>query len=348
MSKPVMDIATTLMRKEIHEIPQAVYSMLADGRASIQSIAKNLRSIDPKFVATVARGSSDHAATYVKYACELTLGLPVASIGPSVASIFSAPLKLADSASIIVSQSGKSPDIVKMAQAATDQGSLSIAITNETSSPLAAACNHTIHINAGLEASVAATKTFVTSALAGLAIVAYWKQDDALIAALDTLPGHLEQAVQYDWPELRSALENRDSLYVLGRGPSLAIANEAALKFKETCQLHAESYSSAEVLHGPVSIVEPNYPVLAMVSQDAAEDSINAVADQLARQGASVFATSDKVNHANSLPVARTDHPLTDPLALVVSFYAFVEKLALQRGGNPDQPPNLNKITETV
>ena len=343
-----MDMATTLMRKEILEIPEAAESLLTDGLASIQAAAKDLRSFDPRFIITVARGSSDHASTLVKYACELSLGLPVASIGPSVASIFAAPLKLANSASIIISQSGKSPDIVKLAQAATEQGSLSIAITNETSSPLATACRHTIHIKAGLEASVAATKTFVTSALAGLAILAYWKHDDTLIAAIKTLPEHLAQAVRYDWPELRSVLKHRDSLYVLGRGPSLAISNEAALKFKETCQLHAESYSSAEVLHGPVSIVEPDYPVLAMVSQDAAEDSINAVADQLASQGALVFATSEKVKQANSLQVVRTDHALTDPLALVVSFYAFVEKLALQRGGNPDNPRNLKKVTETV
>jgi glucosamine--fructose-6-phosphate aminotransferase (isomerizing) len=343
-----MDTATTLMRNEILEIPEAAESLLTDGLASIQAAARDLRSFDPRFITTVARGSSDHASTLVKYACELSLGLPVASIGPSVASIFAAPLKLANSASIIISQSGKSPDIVKLAQAATEQGALSIAITNETSSPLAAACNHTIHIKAGLEASVAATKTFVTSALAGLAVLAYWKQDDALIAAINALPGHLAKAVQYDWPELRNVLKDRDSLYVLGRGPSLAISNEAALKFKETCQLHAESYSSAEVLHGPVSIVEPDYPVLAMVSQDAAEESINAVADQLASQGASVFATSDKVKQANCLQVVRTDHALTDPLALVVSFYAFVEKLALQRGGNPDKPRNLKKVTETV
>lgn len=343
-----MNTETTLMRKEILEIPEAAESLLSDGLASIQSAAEDLRAVDPRFITTVARGSSDHASTLVKYACELSLGLPVASIGPSVASIFAAPLKLANSASIIISQSGKSPDIVKLAQAATEQGALSIAITNEISSPLAAACKHTIHIKAGLEASVAATKTFVTSALAGLAVLAYWKQDEALIAAIHALPGHLAQAVNYDWPTLRSVLKDRDSLYVLGRGPSLAISNEAALKFKETCQLHAESYSSAEVLHGPVSIVEPDYPVLAMVSQDAAEDSINAVADQLAGQGASVFATSEKVKQANRLQVVRTDHPLTDPLALVVSFYAFVEKLALQRGGNPDKPRNLKKVTETV
>jgi len=338
----------TLMRKEILDIPQASERLLSEGRAAIQAAAKDLRAANPAFITTAARGSSDHAATLVKYACELLLGLPVASIGPSVASIFSTQLKLGNSASIIVSQSGKSPDIVKLAQVATDQGCISIAITNETTSPLAAACNHTIHIKAGVEASVAATKTFVTSALAGLAILAYWKQDEDLIAALDSLPGYLAQAAQQDWPTLRNALIARDSLYVLGRGPSLAVANEAALKFKETCQLHAESYSSAEVLHGPVSIVEPGYPVLAMVSRDAAEDSIITTADQLAQQGATVFATSEKARHATPLEVIRTDHPLTDPLALVTSFYACVEKLALQRGGNPDKPPHLNKVTETV
>ncbi|MCP3688308.1 MAG: SIS domain-containing protein, partial [Gammaproteobacteria bacterium] len=217
-----MHTTTTFMRREILEIPDAAQSLLTDGLESIQAAARGLRAKDPQFVTTVARGSSDHASTLVKYACELSQGLPVASIGPSVASIFAAPLKLTNSASFIISQSGKSPDIVKLAQAATEQGSLSIAITNETKSPLAAACNHTIHIKAGLEASVAATKTFVTSALAGLAVLAYWKEDEALIAAIKTLPGHFARAVEHDWPELGNALNGHDSLYVLGRGPSLA------------------------------------------------------------------------------------------------------------------------------
>jgi glucosamine--fructose-6-phosphate aminotransferase (isomerizing) len=338
----------TLMRKEILDIPDATTTLLTKGRADLESVASDLRSLSPAFLTTGARGSSDHAALFFKYASELTLGLPVASIGPSVVSIYPNSLSLKQSAGIIISQSGMSPDIIKLAQLAREQGTMSVAITNESSSPLAMASSHCVAINAGIESSVAATKTFVLSALAGLAILAFWKKDEALIAAIDKLPSYFEQAAQLDWSKLANALSDKDALYVLGRGPSLAISNEVALKFKETCQLHAESYSSAEVMHGPVSIVKPGYPVLVIAAEDAAETSIISVADQLALQGADVFVTSNKTKQANSLDAVRTGHPLTDPLTLIVSFYAFVEQFALQRGANPDAPPNLNKVTETV
>ncbi|MFT6400546.1 MAG: glucosamine--fructose-6-phosphate aminotransferase (isomerizing) [Bradymonadia bacterium] len=116
-------------------------------------------------------------------------------------------------------------------------------------------------------------------------------------------------------------------MFVLGRGPAYAISNEAALKFKKTCQIHAESYSSAEVLHGPVSIVEPSYPVLALASRDTAESSIVSVADELTQQGAVTFISSDRAQQAARPGFAQTSHPLTDPLALIVSFYALVERL---------------------
>jgi len=340
--------AQTHMYREIREIPDAIRRLLNEGREGIEIAADDLRRAAPHFISTVARGSSDHAATYFKYAAELTLGLPVASIGPSIASIYGAELQLRHSACIAISQSGQSPDIVKMTQSAAKQGALTIAITNETSSPLAQACKHTIPIHAGTERSVAATKTFVTSAVAGLALVAHWKQDKSLIAAIDQLPEHLENAVNCDWPALRRVLKDRDSLFVLGRGPSYAMSNEAALKFKETCQIHAESYSSAEVLHGPVSIVEPGYSVLALASRDASENSIVSVADKLARQGAVAFISSDNAQNAERLEFAKTSHPLTDPLSLIVSFYAFIERLAGERGINPDLPRNLKKVTETV
>lgn len=338
----------THMHREIREIPDAIRRLLQLSGEAIQIAAEDLRRTDPNFISTVARGSSDHAATYFKYAAELTLGLPVASIGPSVASIFKAKLRLNNSACIGISQSGKSPDIVSMTRSATEQGALTIAITNAPSSPLAKVCKHTIPIQAGIENSVAATKTFVTSAVASLALLAHWKQDQRLIKAIDELPEHLEKAATCDWPALRHALDNQQSLFVLGRGPAYAMSNEAALKFKETCQIHAESYSSAEVLHGPVSIVGPGYPVLILAARDAAEASITSVADKLAQQGAAVFITSDNAQHAERLDFTKTSHPLTDPLALIVSFYAFIERLARDRGFNPDTPRNLKKVTETV
>ncbi|MFQ5623187.1 MAG: SIS domain-containing protein [Paracoccaceae bacterium] len=343
-----MTIETTLMRKEILEIPSVTRELLGSGRAAIAAAAKGISDADPWLVATVARGSSDHVAKYLKYACELSLGVPVASIGPSVASIYGAELKLGNAACIAISQSGKSPDIVSLAASATARNAVSVAITNDAASPLAGACRSVVPICAGVEASVAATKTFVTSAVAGLAVVAEWSGDARLAAAIEALPGCFEEAVGIDWPELREFLRERSSLYVLGRGPSLAISNEAALKFKETCQIHAESYSSAEVMHGPVSIVEEGYPVLAFTARDAAEAAVVSVADRLAGQGAAAFVTSDRARAARRLEFAATGHALTDPLALIVSFYAFIEKLAADRGINPDTPRHLRKVTETV
>ncbi|QYO79003.1 SIS domain-containing protein [Devosia salina] len=336
------------MRQEVDQIPQVVAGFLKASAGSLDDAAARLRALDPALVVTVARGSSDHASAYLKYAIELTMGVPVASVGPSIASIYGRDLKLGKAAAIAVSQSGKSPDIVGMAQSARRSGATTIAITNTPDSPLAGASDVTIDLHAGLEKSVAATKTFVTSVVAGLALLARWSGDADLGCAIDALPDSLAQAVACDWSEMIPALDGHSALYVLGRGPGFAIANEAALKFKETCGIQGESYSAAEVMHGPVSIVTPGYPVLGLAARDAAEASVADMAHKLAGQGARAFLTSDRAGAATRLPFAATGHPITDPLALIVSFYGFVEALARHRGLNPDEPPMLRKVTETV
>lgn len=338
----------TQMRQEVLEIPSAVDRLLTNGATDIKRAAGALCERNPSFMISVARGSSDHVATYFKYASELLMGVPVASVGPSVASVYRRELNLAGSACISVSQSGKSPDIVEMARMAQASGSLSFAMTNDATSPLARVSDHTLNLHAGPELSVAATKTFVTSAVSAIWLLAEWSGDEDLKVAIKGLPRALESAVKEDWREVSAAFGNRSSLYCLGRGPTYAISNEAALKFKETCQLHAESYSSAEVLHGPVSIVDTGFPVIALAANDAAEEVLVQVADEIAAKGASVFVTSDKAKTATSLPVVRTGHPLTDPIALIASFYSMVETIAVSRGINPDAPRHLNKVTETV
>lgn len=338
----------THMRREVAEIPEVVARFLTEAAPVLDAAAAELRASDPALVVTVARGSSDHASTYLKYAIELTLGLPVASIGPSIASIYRKDLQLGRAVALAISQSGKSPDIVGMAQSAKRSGATTIAITNTAGSPLAAASDFTIDLHAGLEQSVAATKTFVTSVVAGLALVSRWSNDADLARAVEALPDSLARAVSCDWSELIGALEGHNALYVLGRGPGFAIANEAALKFKETCNIQAESYSAAEVMHGPVAIVTPGYPVLALAARDAAETSVAEMAHKLAGQGAKAFLTSAMPGPAKALPFAATGHPITDPLALIVSFYGFVEALSRHRGFNPDLPKALKKVTETL
>ncbi len=340
--------AATFMRQEIDEIPEAVSRFLAGSATALAEGGEALRAASPAMIVTIARGSSDHAAAFLKYAVELTSGIPVASIGPSIVSIYGRELKLRGCASIAISQSGKSPDIVALARSARRNGALSFALTNTAGSPLAEASDHTIDLLAGPERSVAATKSFVSSVVAGLALLAHWQQDQALQAALAGLPGVLERAIGCDWSPLLGALDGHQSLYVIGRGPSLAIAAEAALKFKETCSIHAEAYSAAEVLHGPARIVEKSYPVLAFAARDAAEGSVAEITDRLAGQGARAFITSSRAHAATALPFAPAGHPLTDALALIASFYGFAEAFSRHRGYNPDKPPHLKKVTETL
>ncbi|RWL97937.1 MAG: SIS domain-containing protein [Mesorhizobium sp.] len=343
-----MSANATHMRREIDEIPEAAVRLLDGSASALAEAGRGLRERDPQFVVTVARGSSDHAATFMKYAVELTAGLAVASVGPSIASIYGAKLRLRGSACLAVSQSGKSPDIVAMAETARAGGALTVAITNTADSPLARASDYAIDILAGPERSVAATKTFVNSAVAGLALMAHATDDKPLLKALAGLPAHFEKAIACDWMALAGALEDPQSLFILGRGPSFAIASEAALKFKETCAMHAEAYSAAEVMHGPLALVGPGFPVLALAARDASEPSVAEAADSLTVKGAAAFVTSDKAKAARLLPHVATGHPLTDPLPLIVSFYGFVEAFARHRGLDPDTPRNLRKVTETV
>lgn len=339
---------TSHMAREVAEIPQAVARFLDRSMPAVRDAAKALRACDPGVVATVARGTSDHAATYLKYAVELTAGVPVASIGPSVASIYRRPMRLSGAACVGISQSGRSPDIVEMMRAAGAGGALTIAITNFADSPMAGASSYALPLEAGEEKSVAATKTFVASVAAVLALVAEWQGDDGLRAAVAGLPAALAQAVALDWGPLSDRLARAASAYVLGRGPGYAIACEAALKLKETSGLHAEAYSAAEVLHGPSAIVQAHFPVLALGVADAALPQLIATTTRLAGQGADVFVTGAAVPGAVSLPTVAGLHPLVAPVVLAASFYACVEGLARRRGFDPDVPPHLRKVTETM
>lgn len=336
------------MAREVAEIPEAVARFLDASREAVADTAAALRAHDPALVATVARGSSDHAATYLKYAIELQAGIPVASVGPSVASIYKRPLKLSGGACIGISQSGRSPDIVDLMRTAGEGGALGIAITNHADSPMAEVSAHCLPLQAGEEKSVAATKTFVNSVLAGLALLAEWQEDDALRGAVAALPDAFAQAVTLDWSPLSKRLARANSAFVLGRGPGYAIACESALKMKETSGIHAEAYSAAEVLHGPAAIVQGNFPVLALGVEDAALPHVVSTAERLAAQGADVFLTGADAKGVTRLPSVPGLHPMVAPLVAIGSYYACVEDLARRRGFDPDTPPHLRKVTETV
>lgn len=341
-------MATSHMRREIEEIPQAVSRLLAQASPAVAEAADAFRTLDPILIATVARGSSDHAAHFLKIAFELALGLPGASLGPSLASVYGVVPRLERAAVIAVSQSGQSPDIVALTRAAGRGGGCSIALVNTVPSPLAEASDHTIDIAAGPEESVAATKSFVCSVVAGLALLAELEPEGRLKAALAAFPKRLETALGCDWSPLAEACSQVRSLYVLGRGPSLAIAGEVALKFKETCGIHAEAYSAAEVMHGPVELVTPGFLVVALAARDRSEASVAHVLDELVSKGARVHATTDLCPSAGRLPVPDAGHPLLDALIQVIPAYLFLEALSRRLGRNPDSPARLRKVTQTI
>lgn len=342
-----MTMNQTYMRREIDEIPEACARLLETGAAALGDAGKALAKKDPAFLCTIARGSSDHASLFIKYAIELTTGRAVASLGPSLASIYGVHLSLGQAAVLSVSQSGQSPDIVALMQSAGQAGALTVALTNTPGSPLWEQSDVKIDIAAGPELAVAATKSYVNSAVAGLAMLAAWTGNAELDRAVKALPEHFRKALALDWSALSGALEQSESLYVLGRGPALAIASEAALKFKETADYHAEAYSSAEVLHGPVALVDRSFPVLALAARDAAESSVSEIAENIAGRGAPTFLTSDRAGKATRLPFVATGHPVTDALCLIVPFYGFVEALSRRRGYDPDRPAALSKVTKT-
>jgi glucosamine--fructose-6-phosphate aminotransferase (isomerizing) len=335
------------MAREAAAAPAAVRTQLAANRDAVEELGKTLRQYAPRAVVTCARGSSDNAATYARYLVETRTGLLASSAAPSVSSIYASKANLRSVLFLAISQSGASPDLLAAAQAARAAGALVVALVNAEGSPLARAASHTIPLRAGTEASVAATKSFVASLTAIVQLVASWTADAELEDGLAGVPGQLESAWQLDWGPAIEPMRTAGSLFVVGRGFGLGIAQEAALKLKEACGLHAEAFSSAELRHGPIALVGRGFPVLAFAQADETRPGVEALARDLAGVGARVLLAGAAAPGAIALPSIRA-HPAIEPLLLIQSFYRFADALAGARGRDPDRPPHLKKVTETV
>lgn len=342
----------TWMFREAAESCDAIARQYTRNIDVVRALGEQLRQSPPPFVVTCARGSSDHAATYAKYLFETQLGIVTASASPSVGSVYAARQSVRGALYLVISQSGKSPDLLRNAEAAREGGARVVALVNVEDSPLAQLAEVVLPLRAREERSVAATKSYLASLAAILQLAAYWKRDAALINALDALPDALREAWRMDWSPLIDGLADARNLFVLGRGLGLAAAQEAALKFKETCGLHAEAYSSAEVKHGPMALVGPGFPVLAFAQPDETEAGTLALAEEFRARGAPVWVAATRgdpsARPGEALPLQPAPHPVCAPLLTIQSFYRAINALALRRGRNPDMPPHLNKVTETV
>lgn len=335
------------MRTEALEAPQAVARLLAAEGAAFEALGAELRARPPLSLLTVARGSSDHAAHYMAYLVMARLGRLVTSLPMSLVTLYRSQLVCEGLVALAFSQSGQSPDLVAPLRELGARGARSVAFVNDVASPLAQAAGTVIGLQAGPERSVAATKSYIAQLACGAALVAAWQQDPAFAAALQALPAALERAAAADWSPAVDALAAADRLYVIGRGTGLAIAMEAALKLKEVCGIQAEAFSGAEVVHGPMALVEPGYPLLVFAPAGPAQQGLLALAAQMRERGARVLLAAPPGTPGAELPLLASGHADLDPICVVQSFYPMVEALARARGLDPDRPRHLAKVTRT-
>lgn len=355
---PVTNTITIDPRPQSMPLPSRMFAEAAESgivvarqrqanAAALVRICTQLRKDPPHAVLTLGRGSSDNAATFARYLIERHLGLLTSSVAPSVASVYEATPALVGTLLVAISQSGRSPDLLATVGAARNQGARILAMVNDETSPLAHDADALLALGAGPELSVAATKSFIASLVAALDLIAAWSGDTVMARQLDALPDLLDRAWALDWSAAIEPLADVRNLFVIARGHALGIAQEIALKFKETCGLHAEAISAAEVRHGPMTLVGKDFPVLILAQPDETRESVAALAREFAGRGALVLHAGLDIAEGLALPTLAAD-PLIAPVLQVQSFYRLCEALAWRRGIDPDQPPHLAKVTQTL
>jgi glucosamine--fructose-6-phosphate aminotransferase (isomerizing) len=338
---------STRMHLEAGQAAQAVRDQLFCNAELMERLGERLRRLAPRAVVTCARGSSDHAATFAKYLIETRLGVLTSSAAPSVSSVYDRRPDLTNAVCLAISQSGASPDLLTAVSKAREAGAVVIALVNAKDSPLAERADHLVPLCAGRETSVAATKSFIASLAAIIHLVSSWAEDRELFEEIRKAPKHLERAWSLDWSAAAEHLKSANDLYVVGRGMGLAVAQEAALKLKETCGLHAEAVSAAELRHGPMALVRPGFPVLLFSQNDEARAGVELLASELVARKADVMIAGSRCPGALNLP-SEPAHPVIEPLLIAQTFYRMANALSLARGLDPDRPPHLSKVTETV
>jgi glucosamine--fructose-6-phosphate aminotransferase (isomerizing) len=342
-----MEPSATRMFEEAAQAAEVV-ARQGDDDSLYAALAQRLAMLDAPVAFTCARGSSDHAATYAKHLFETLLDLPVVSQPPSVVSIYGRRLDRARGALfLVISQSGRSPDLLLSARAARGAGALVVALVNDERSPLADIAEVVLPLRAGPEVSVAATKSYLASLSAIARLTAIRAGDASLQAALEALPAALSSAWHLDWSPVARSFASARGAFVLGRGATLGVAQEAALKFKETCGLHAEAFSIAEVAHGPMELVEAGFPVLVLPPGDAGDDGLDDLMARFVDRGARVSVAGRAIPGCLEAPIVPDLHPVLAPIALAQSFYRMVNAVAVERGRDPDRPAMLAKVTRT-
>ena len=344
------------MRREIDEIPDVVDQIIAASSGELRAVASAIRDGRPRWAMVAGRGTSDHAAVFAQYLFETYLGVPTGLVKPSVTTVYGASLDWNAGLLIAISQSGQSPDIIGVVEAARAGGALTVAITNEHPSPLAEAAEWHVRCHAGREVAIPATKSYVAELAVVASLVSAIRPDPSLSEGLAALPSVLRGTLlaTVDWLAVAGRIAVRDlaasnRALLVSRGYNLATALELALKLKETCGIFAEGYSTADFAHGPLVLAQAAVPIVA-IRPDAAigaliDETLAAMAGRGGRTTVIGGAEAASIPGALSLP-STLPEALT-PLQFVVPGQLLVEATARELGLNPDAPAGLNKVTRT-
>jgi glucosamine--fructose-6-phosphate aminotransferase (isomerizing) len=335
------------LEAEIAEQPQVLAGLLRDGAAEIATVAEQIRAYGPRFVLLAARGTSDHAALYAKYLTEVLLELPAGLASPSAVTVYGARPRLDGVLFVVISQSGRSPDLLAITTQARQRGALTVAVTNSPAAPLAAAARLHVNVRAGTERAVAATKSYTAQLLALYLLVEQLRGSDAADARhLPELAAAALQAVAETAPQAADRYRFATRLITTGRGYSLPSALEAALKLMETSYVSAQAFSAADLLHGPLAMVDPLLPVIAFVPAGRGGQALDPVLARLGERGADVLRVGPGPDCALRTPAGVPE--ALAPIVEILPLQSLALHLARARGQNPDAPRGLRKITETL
>jgi glucosamine--fructose-6-phosphate aminotransferase (isomerizing) len=340
------------LEREIFEQPEVLRKLL--GSDEPRRVAAELKGAECPLVVTLARGSSDNAVTFFGYLAGSYLGLPVASMPPSLLTVYGSKMRVERAIAIAVSQSGRSEDVRLSLEALGAAGALTVAITNVPGSPLAAAADFDLQQQAGEENAVAATKTFTSQMMLLALLVAHWSGDQELLSALEAVPAAMRRLLDNREAIGHAALRltHANEAYVLGRGLSFGVAQEVALKLKETSYMATQAYSSAEFQHGPIAALSSRSPVLLLATGDATRLSNALVTARLHELQADLTVVSSAKDllagaHA-AVALPQGLHAATESFLLVLAGQLLALKLCVARGLDPDKPRNISKVTKTI
>ena len=343
------------MLEETRQQPTALARTLEEALASLGELRSRLERKRPRLVILVARGTSDNAAQFGRYLIEITTGIPVSLAAPSVTTLYGCPLELTDVLVVGISQSGESTDTNLVLERARRQGALTLGITNESGSAMARIAEHVLLVRAGHEKSVAATKTY-TGQMLMMYLLAYALGGGVRIADLERIPGVVRDTLALE-PEIDALSERYRFMrhaVVVGRGLNYSNAFEMSLKLMETCYVVAERFSSADFLHGPIALVEQNFPVFAFAPPGKTWPSIGETLTKLQALQAEIVAITDSGNReverlaTRVIRLPRRVKEILTPIPYIVPAQIFAACLAVHKGLDPDKPRTLTKVTLTL